>query len=320
MYFSNRNKLKENSFAIASKYISVMFIVSTLYLFGFYPDVLAKSTQEDSLTRVEGKGCFEYGDNDTPASAKEKALTLARRNAIESHKTFISSKSSIENMALKQDIIDTLAAGHLYKTKILDMAEDGREICIRIEAWVDPVEIDDILATAGKQTIGSKGIRLTGEWEAFHEKPSKSHIRKEKDHTITWTYHVPKIVEETYAGIGLYIHPVSMDEKTILVSLESKNSLPIHVRFFSFVPGYSKKNDDDTFVPVEASVHLISGYQEILLEPALFQIPEWWLEERGNPQLVFNPKHIQVIEFEAQVDEDIGPVSDIIKIQSIRLQ
>ena len=291
-----------------------------LIVLGSYEDVQSKTKIPKDLTRVEGRGCFIYGDLDTPASAKEKALTLARRDAIESHKTFISSKSSIENMALKQDIIDTLAAGHLYKTKILDIAEDGREICIRIEAWVDPVEIDDILATAGKQTIGSKGIRLTGEWEAFHEKPSKSHIRKEKDHTITWTYHVPKIVEETYAGIGLYIHPVSMDEKTILVSLESKNSLPIHVRFFSFVPGYSKKNDDDTFVPVEASVHLISGYQEILLEPALFQIPEWWLEERGNPQLVFNPKHIQVIEFEAQVDEDIGPVSDIIKIQSIRLQ
>jgi hypothetical protein len=307
MYFSTKN-------------ILAIIIVSTLFLFGFYPDVLAKSKQEDGLTRVEGKGCFVYGDNDTPASAKEKALTLARRDAIESHKTFISSKSSIENMTLKQDIIDTLAAGHLYKTKILDMAEDGREICIRIEAWVDPVEINDILATTGKQTIGSKGIRLTGEWEVFDEKPSKSRIQKEKDHTITWSYHVPKIVEETYAGIGLFIHPVSMDEKTILISLESKNSHPIHVRFFSFVPGYSKKNDDDTFVPVEASVHLISGYQEILLEPALLQIPEWWLEERGNPQLEFNPKHIQVIEFEAQVDEDIGPVSDIIKIQSVRLQ
>jgi hypothetical protein len=307
MYFSNR-------------YISVILIVSTLILFGFYPDVLAKTKQEDGLTRVEGKGCFIYGDNDTPASAKEKALTLARRDAIESHKTFISSKSSIENMALKQDIIDTLAAGHLYKTKILDIAEDGREICISIEAWVNPAEIDDVLATGGKHTIGSKGIRLTGEWEAFDEKPSKSRIQKEKDNAVIWTYHVPKIFEDTYAGIGLYMHPVSMDKKTILVSLESKNSFPIHVRFFSFAPGYSKKNDDDTFVPVEASVHLISGYQEILLEPALLQIPEWWLEERGNPQLEFNPKHIQIIEFEAQVDEDIGPVSDTIKIQSIQLQ
>jgi hypothetical protein len=303
-----------------TKNISIILIISMFFLFGFYPDILAKSKQEDSLTRVEGKGCFIYGDNDTPASAKEKALTLARRDAIESHKTFISSKSSIENMALKQDIIDTLAAGHLYKTKILDIAEDGREICISIEAWVNPAEIDDVLAKGGKQTLGSKGIRLTGEWETFDSGPSKSNFRKEKDHSVTWTYHVPKIVEETYAGIGLLIHPVSMNEKTILVSLESKNSFPIHVRFFSFAPGYSKKNDDNTFVPVEASVHLISGYQEILLEPALLQIPDWWLEERGKPQLEFNPKHILIIEFEAQVDEDIGPVSDTIKILSIQLQ
>ena len=112
----------------------------------------------------------------------------------------------------------------------------------------------------------------------------------------------------------------TLKKKKIIISLESKNSFPIHVRFFSFVPEYTKKNDGDTYVPVEASVYLASGPQEVLLEPSLLQIPEWWLEWKGNPQLEFNPKNIQIIEFDAQVDEDIGPVSDTIKIQSILLQ
>ena len=302
------------------RYIFVILAASILFTFCFYPNVLAETKKDGSLIRVEGKGCFIYGDHDTPASAKEKALMLAKRDAIESHKTFIRSKSSIENMELKEDIIDTLAAGHLYKTKILDMAEDGREICVSIEAYVNPIEIDDVLIKGGKGPIESKGIKLYGDWEAFDKKPSKSQLKKGKDQSVTWKYHVPKIVEDTYAGIGLYIHPVSMYEKKILISLESENSFPLHVRFFSFVPGYSKKNDDDTYVPVEASLHLVSGFQKVLLEPSLLQIPEWWLEEKGNPRLEFYSKNIQIIEFEAQVDEEIGPVSDTIKIQSILMQ
>ena len=232
--------------------------------FGSYPDVSAKTKKDVSLARVEGKGCFVYGDHDTPASAKEKALMLARRDAIESHKTFIRAKSSIEKLELKEDIIDTLAAGYLYKTKVLDVAEDGREICVNVEAYVNHTEIDDVLAKGGKPTIESKGIELYGEWEAFDKRPSKSHLRKGKDHSVTWKYHVPKIVEDTYAGIGLYMHPVSMYEKKILIGLESENDFPIHIRFFSLVLGYRKKDDDETYVPVEASVHLVAGLPEIL--------------------------------------------------------
>jgi hypothetical protein len=306
---------------LSIRYLLAIFIFLIFCSFGFHPNVLAKTKKDNSLTQVEGKGCFVYGDHDTPASAKEKALMLARRDAIESHKTFIRAKSSIDKFELKVDIIDTLAAGYLYKTKILDVAEDGREICVSIEAYVNPIEIDNILAKGGKQSIESKSIEIYGEWEAFDKRPSKSHLIKGKDHSVTWKYHVPKIVEDTYAGIGMYMHTVvSMYEKKVLISLESKNDFPIHIRFFSFVPGYSKKDDDNTYVPVEASVHLVSGFQEVLLEPSLLQIPEWWLEEKGNPHLDFSPKNIQIIEFEAQVDEDIGPVSDTIKIQSILLQ
>jgi len=306
---------------LSIRYLLAIFTVLIFCSIGFYSDVSAKTKKDDSLTRVEGKGCFVYGDDDTPASAKKKALMLARRDAIESHKTFIRAKSSIEKLEVKEDIIDTLAAGYLYKTKILDVTEDGREICVNVEAYVNPTEIDDVLANGGKPTIESKGIELYGEWEAFDKRPSKSHLRKGKDHSVTWKYHVPKIVEDTYAGIGLYMHPVvSMYEKKILIGLESENDYPIHIRFFSFVLGYSKKDDDDTYVPVEASVHLVSGFQEVLLEPSLLQIPEWWLKEKGNPHLEFSSKNIQIIEFEAQVDEDIGPVSDTIKIHSILLQ
>jgi hypothetical protein len=303
-----------------TRYISSPLTILILLLLCPCPDIMAKTQPGEGLTRVEGKGCFIFGDHDTPASAKEKALTLARRNAIESHKTFILSKSSIENLALKHDIINTLAAGHLYNTRILNISEDGREICISIEVWVNPTEINDFLGSSAKQTIESKGTRLTGEWEVFDSGSAKSEYRDEKDHSLTWMYHVPKIVPETYAGLDLYINPVSMDEKKVLISLESINRFPIHIRFFSFVPGYSKNKDQDTLVPVEASVYLISGFQEILLDPALLQIPDWWLEERGNPRLEFYSKNIQIIEFEAQVDDEIGPVSDTIKIKSIHLQ
>ena len=149
------------------KYLLAIFtILIILCSCGFFLDASAKTKKDDILTRVEGKGCFVYGDQDTPASAKEKALMLARREAIESHKTLIIAKSSIDKLELNEDIIDTLAAGHLYKTKILDVAEDGREIFFHQTDLVDAdfdsleeeqqVEFDVEKGTKGPKAVSVK--------------------------------------------------------------------------------------------------------------------------------------------------------------------
>ncbi len=302
------------------KYFIVLITVSIFCFTGCQTSVWAKTKKDSKLLRVEGKGCFVYGDNDTPASAKEKALILAKRNAIESHKTFISSSTKIDSFELKEDLVNTLAAGYLYKIKTLDISETGRKICVQVEAYINSDEIDDLLAKDGKLSAESKDFKLYGEWEVFKEKPSISSFTMGKNHSVKWKYSVPKILDDTYAGLGLHINPISMDGRKVLISLESKNGFPIHIRFYSFTPGYSKEDDDDTFVPVEASIRLVLGFQEILIEPSILQIPQWWLDEQGNPEVEFFPKNVRIIEFEAQVDEDIGPVSDTIKIESVLLK
>lgn len=94
---------------------------------------------------VSGKGCYKYGDNDTPRAARETALNMAKRNAIENYKVFINSKSKTQDFVLKQDIIESLSTGYLHNLRIIKEQEQGREICIWLEAKVIPDEVDRLI-------------------------------------------------------------------------------------------------------------------------------------------------------------------------------
>jgi len=292
----------------------------------------AQSGSDNSkMHRVEGLGCFIYGDNDSPSTAKKIALKLAKRNAIENYKAFVSSSSTLKNFVLEDDQVTTLSMGYLYGTKIIDVKEKGREICIKIEAQVNPADVDKLLhdMAQGKhqraEKAKSKGAKLkgtpiTGEWDIFKEKPARSFFIPQADGAVKWTYAVPKFDDNIYAGLNLYIEAVSVQNRYMLISLESAKGSPIWLRLFSVTPGFSKEDDDETWVPTEKLVYLKPGLQDLRLAPSELSVPDWWREEYKGDNAAFYPQTVRIIQFEAFFDEDTGPVDDVIVIKHILLQ
>jgi hypothetical protein len=108
--------------------VSVFFFLASVPLVGW-----AESSEE-----VHGRYCYTYGDEETPAQGKKKALAKARERAVENHQVFISSKTSIENFQLKEDIIQAVSAGMLKNVIIQEETEEGRILCVRIVAQIAP--------------------------------------------------------------------------------------------------------------------------------------------------------------------------------------
>lgn len=91
---------------------------------------------------VTGKACYRYSDNESLTTAREIALSMAKRDALEGNSVFVESTSNVENMTLKNDLITNLTTGYLKNLKVFEETEDFglREICRTIQAEVEPVE------------------------------------------------------------------------------------------------------------------------------------------------------------------------------------
>ena len=92
---------------------------------------------------VTGKACYRYSDNESLTAAREIALSMAKRDALEGNSVFVESTSNVENMTLKNDLITNLTTGYLKNLKVLEETEDFglREICRTVQAEVEPVEV-----------------------------------------------------------------------------------------------------------------------------------------------------------------------------------
>jgi len=304
----------------------IPFFAIGLIIFMFPSAPLASDTvsesEKNSIERfkVEGKGCFIFGDNDTPSSAKETALAIARRNAIETYKVFLDSSSTMSNFVLEQDVVNTLATGYLYDIKIVDTTEMNREVCVTVEGFIKPQEFDRVLNEKIKMKKDVLGEEITGDWGVFMEKPAVSTYTLEKDLSVVWRYDVPTITDETYAGLDLNIQPVPMKGRKVVIQIQSEKGYPIHVRFYSFSPDFSKDGKEETWVPVEKLVRLKTGSQQLSLEPDRMAIPEWWYEENDSWEEKFQADDVRMIEFGAVVDEALGPVSDTLTIETVTLR
>jgi hypothetical protein len=90
---------------------------------------------------IRGTYSYTYGDRESLVEARQACKTLAIRDAIESYYLYVESSSTVENNTLKNDIVESLAAGHLKNVRTLDQKEEGRTVTITVEADVDPADI-----------------------------------------------------------------------------------------------------------------------------------------------------------------------------------
>ena len=283
------------------------------------------SHASDSLVAVKGSGCFTYGDDDTPASAREKALSMAKRTAVEGYKSFVSSNTSIRNMELKSDSIDTIATGALYNIAITAQEETGRELCVSITAEVDPEEMDALLAAAiaagnEPRSTGIDGASLSGRWMAESEGGAHSTLISSDQHSASWQYTIDDINDDTYASVSLQTLPMDMKGRSLHITVESVEGHPLYLTLYSFVPGISDPSDSDTLVPAEIFLPLSKGRQVLDINVAQMEVPRWWREEYKLKDAVFNPTDIRMLELDAEVDEDLGPLSDTVRVINVRLK
>ena len=130
---------------------------------------------------VTGKACYRYSDNESLTAAREIALSMAKRDALEGNSVFVESTSNVENMTLKNDLIANLTTGYLKNLKVLEETEDFglREICRTVQAEVEPVEVKQQITARIRQFTDlnkdrtglpkGKFLRVVNAWESKGE-------------------------------------------------------------------------------------------------------------------------------------------------------
>lgn len=135
----------------------------------------------------------------------------------------------------------------------------------------------------------------------------------------TWSYTLNNDGDDVYADLSLDLTERDLTGKRLLVSWQARNSLPVYVRFYSFVPGYSAEDDDDSLVMVETEVALDAVASEYVADYRAMTVPTWWRAEHHNQQVNFNPHDVRFIEFGA-IEGEVGDPSRSDKIVILRIQ
>ena len=98
---------------------------------------------------IIGHGCYRYSDNESLIVARDTALSLAKRDAMERYAVFVESASTVENAQLRNDLINSLSAGLMRGLRVTDQKEDlqKREVCTTIRAEVEAIEVKNIITS-----------------------------------------------------------------------------------------------------------------------------------------------------------------------------
>lgn len=92
---------------------------------------------------IKGHACYHYSDNESINVARDIALSMAKRDALESYSVFVQSTSSVENSVLRNDLIASLTVGVMRNLRIINKEEDieSKQVCRTIQAEIEPLAI-----------------------------------------------------------------------------------------------------------------------------------------------------------------------------------
>lgn len=110
--------------------------------------------------QISGHACYKFSDEESINAARDIALSLAKREALEGYSVFVQSTTTVRNNILLNDIIQSITVGLLNNLEVTEVKEDlnEREICRAIKADVEPMDIKKDINTriAGINEKGSK--------------------------------------------------------------------------------------------------------------------------------------------------------------------
>jgi hypothetical protein len=91
---------------------------------------------------IHGRACYRFSGNESISIARDVALSMAKRDALEGYSVFVESFTGIENFSLKSDIISTVSAALLREVKVVGERQDPpvREVCLEITAIMEPID------------------------------------------------------------------------------------------------------------------------------------------------------------------------------------
>ena len=89
---------------------------------------------------IEGEAEYKFSDNETLIEAKALCYNMALRNAVESYQIFVSSMTDVQNLQLRNDIIQTLSTGYLDDLTVVDEKIDkvNNSIYYKLKAYIQP--------------------------------------------------------------------------------------------------------------------------------------------------------------------------------------
>ena len=118
--------------------------------------ILSLLFAQSNRVKVEGDYSYTFGDSETLLEAKNICYSMAIREAIESHSTFITSTTTITHTALN-DLIQTLSSGYLEEITIIEEKIDGRNVYYKVEAFVQPEVVKETIIRELKR-IKNNGV------------------------------------------------------------------------------------------------------------------------------------------------------------------
>jgi hypothetical protein len=94
---------------------------------------------------IRGSYLYTYGDSESLVEARQTCKDLAIREAIESYYIFVESSTEVESFQMKEDLIQSIAAGFLQNIRVVEQKEEGRTISMTVDASVMPEDVKQLV-------------------------------------------------------------------------------------------------------------------------------------------------------------------------------
>ncbi len=96
------------------------------------------------LAEVKGRGCYTYGDDESPRQAQRAAEAIAHEKAVSSYRVYVDSLTRIRNSELQEDLVQSISAGLLRNVES-QMESKDRTVCVNVTGMIDPAQMDQLI-------------------------------------------------------------------------------------------------------------------------------------------------------------------------------
>lgn len=101
------------------------------------PAVILAAPESQQKETVHASRCYRYGDQESYDGARKSAVTIALREAVQSHRIFVEAATKVKNFQLEDDIIATTSSAMLKELKVEKEERKEQEVCVTISARLD---------------------------------------------------------------------------------------------------------------------------------------------------------------------------------------